>query len=291
MPDFQFLHNPYSKQWVVLSPKRAKRPDEEDHKKSAACPFDIGSGGDNEEVYRVPEGSAPADWQVRVMYNKFPFAPVHEIIVHSPDHEKNFDQLPLEQNELILRVFAERYNTHKEKGNVVIFHNYGKESGASLIHPHSQLVVTPREVSLDVPPFVAPDNDREETQHFALFCPQTSQWPDEVWVAPKQNKETFGEITDDEIADLAFILQRLIHIMKVRHDNDFSFNFYITPWTNWYLRLIPRLKKPGGFELATNVYVNTQDPSETIAFIKEHFRHPDIAMIKEKHQALYHRGV
>jgi UDPglucose--hexose-1-phosphate uridylyltransferase len=57
------------------------------------------------------------------------------------------------------------------------------------------------------------------------------------------------------------------------------------------MRIIPRLKVPGGFELGTGIFVNTQDPKETIEFIKEHFDHPDKEKIKTIHKATYRRGV
>jgi UDPglucose--hexose-1-phosphate uridylyltransferase len=57
------------------------------------------------------------------------------------------------------------------------------------------------------------------------------------------------------------------------------------------MRIIPRLKVPGGFELGTGIFVNTQDPKETIEFIKEHFDHPNVEKIKTIHKATYRRGV
>jgi UDPglucose--hexose-1-phosphate uridylyltransferase len=278
MPDFTFIHNPYSHIWVALAPHRSQRPDQIE-KKTQVCPFCPGGEGDEQEVYRIPQNTSEP-WKVRVVYNKFPFAPVHEVIIHSPSHTKNFDELPHEQVRLILEVYRQRYNTHKDKGNVVIFHNYGEASGASIAHPHTQLAVTPKEVDLDVMSLGMIDSQHVATDEFVVFSPQTSQWPDEVWIAPKNEGKTFGDTTDTELDDLAFVLKRLINILDLRHGEDFSFNFYITPWTNWYLRLIPRLKKPGGFEFATNVYVNTQDPSETIAFIQDHFMSPDLEKIK-----------
>jgi hypothetical protein len=47
----------------------------------------------------------------------------------------------------------------------------------------------------------------------------------------------------------------------------------------------------GGFELGTGIYVNTQDPNETISFIKEHFVYPNHEKIKKHHQAEYERRV
>ena len=135
------------------------------------------------------------------------------------------------------------------------------------------------------------EQDVLETEHFLIFCPLTSSWPDEVWIAPKKQGEVFGAIADNEITDLAFALSRLIQIFDLRHGHEFPFNFYIYPGKNWYLRLIPRIKILGGFELGTNVMIDTQDPKETLAFIKEHFWEPDTEKIKGEHQADYWRNV
>jgi hypothetical protein len=47
----------------------------------------------------------------------------------------------------------------------------------------------------------------------------------------------------------------------------------------------------GGFEVGTNVFVNTQNPTETMAFLREHFQTPDVEKIKKEHQAQYHKTV
>lgn len=316
MADFQFLQNPISKKWVVLAPRRAKRPDIANGSEPI-CPFCLGREKDEKELYRIPPSSDPTSegWQVRVLPNKYPFAPIHEVIIHSPDHNKNFDELPLDQVELILKTYRHRYNEHAHNGQVYIFHNRGEKAGESLPHPHSQLAVVPFEVKLDIPRLdpgadanvaqqamsitgitssgeKANDTfqqniDTVETQNFYLFCPQTSQWPDEVWVAPKKRGRSFGEITDKEVGDLAQILQRLVQIFDLRHGHDFPFNFYIYPGGDWYLRMTPRVKVMGGFEFGTGVMVNTQDPKETMVFIKAHFDHPDVEKIRREHRAAY----
>ena len=45
----------------------------------------------------------------------------------------------------------------------------------------------------------------------------------------------FGDITEDEINDLAFVLKRLITILDYRYGNEFPYNFYIYPEADWYL--------------------------------------------------------
>lgn len=158
-------------------------------------------------------------------------------------------------------------------------------------HAHTQVVVIPKEVTLDVRPLIKPDADVQETNLFTLFCPITSQWPDEVWIAPKRRKQFFGDIYEEEIIDLAFILRRLVSIMSVRHGSAFPFNYYIYPGKDWYLRLIPRSKIIGAFEVGTNVWVNTQDPHETMLFIKTHFENPDEELIRREYLAEYRKGI
>lgn len=359
MVDFAFLQNPITKKWVILAPRRAKRPNVAKGTEPV-CPFCVGREKDESEVYRVSASgiqktqntqnarasenqdignsdisensgspSFPSvlnqdqDWLIRVVPNKFPFAPIHEIIIHSPDHHKNFGELTLDQVQLILETYKARYNGHKDKGQVYIFHNRGEQGGESLPHPHTQLAVVPPQVKMDIPilssvfsirntlktqqdsesdtsdnqnfrisdtPSV-PSFPKVSTSYFEIFCPSISQWPDEVWVAPKKGGRAFGEIEDEEIADLAYIINRLVQIMDLRHGHEFPYNFYIYPGGDWYLRLIPRTKTLGGFEVGTGIIVNTQNPDETIQFIKTHFENPDEEKIKKEHQAEYEKTV
>lgn len=296
--DFQFLQNPLSKKWMILAPRRANRPDVAKGAEPV-CPFCPGKESEEKEVYRIPEASKGDRWAVRVLNNKFPFAPIHEIIIHSPDHYRNFDELPQSSIELILRAYRQRYNVHKDTGQVYIFHNRGEAGGESMPHPHTQLAVVPFEIKMDIPRLAEPnemaiaakDQTIQGTNHFVIFCPKTSQWPDETWIAPELRGRAYGEITDGEIKDLAFILSRLIRIFDLRHGSEFPFNFYIYPGGDWYLRIIPRVKVLGGFEIGTGIFVNTQDPKETIEFIKEHFESPNEEKITTIHRAAYHRRV
>ncbi len=314
MADFKLLSEKTSNLNVISAPRRSRRPNESKGTTADVCPFCPGREAEEPDVYRVGGQSGDSNWQIRVINNKFPFAPVHEVIVYSPDHHKGLDELPLGHAQLVLETYQQRFNTYREKGNVYIFHNKGIQGGESQPHPHTQLTVTPYDFDLAIPPLnrtyaygsrlpflggklkilgqvdgqvIAP----YETRHFVLFCPPTSQWPDEVWVAPKRRGGYFGDITADEMADFTLAVSRLIQVMDIRHGHDFPHNFYIYPGENWYFRLIPRSKILGGFEVGTNVFVNTQDPHRTMAFIREHFENPDIEKIQAEHMADYHRAV
>jgi Galactose-1-phosphate uridylyltransferase len=290
--DYKFVQNPVSSKWIIAAPRRAKRPDIA-RGREPVCPFCPGNELIDRDVYRIGGKDNDQNWLVRVVNNKFPFAPIHELIIHSPDHHKNFDELSLSQSELVFKTYKQRFQTHQDKGQVYIFHNHGVAGGESLPHPHSQLAVVPDFVSLEIAPlcFSKEKEEFKETEHHLIFAPLFSEWPDEVWLVPKRDSLFYSEISDNEIKDLAKSMYRLIQIFDLRHGHEFPFNFYISPHKGWYLRIIPRLKNLGGFELGTGISVNTQDPKETIAFIKEHFESPDEEKIRTIHKAKYRKSV
>ncbi len=239
---------------------------------------------------KAQDDSSP--WAIRVIPNKFPFAPIHEVIIHSPDHHKNIDELPTEYVARLFVVYRQRYQTHQGEGHVCIFHNCGTQAGESVPHPHSQLAVLPSSVPFDAQPLL-PENEQEgvRTSFFHIFAPKVVSWPDEVWIAPLDTGRRFGEITNKEIEDLAVCLPRLIRLMSLRHGYEFPFNYIIYPGSNWYVRLVPRQKTLGGFELGTNIYVNTQDPKETDIFLQTHFHQPEPFVVLSRHKAHYRKHV
>jgi UDPglucose--hexose-1-phosphate uridylyltransferase len=284
MPDFNFIKDSRG-EWVISAPKRGKRPNQADGTEPA-CPFELidGKVGDEEPLFILN--------QVKVLKNIYPFTPIHEIIIHSDDHRKNLGELDYSLAEDVFKVYQLRFDKYRTAGQVYIFHNQGRGGGESLPHPHSQLTVVPRNVEMNIAPLVTLYDENYKTlSHFKIFCPHNSQWPDEIWVAPKLTERMYYEASEDEIKELSFIVSRLVQIYTMRYGANFPFNFYIYPGNNWYLRLIPRVKILGGFELGTNIFVNTQDPAETFKFISENFDEPDFERIKELHQMDYKKTV
>lgn len=261
MSNFDFRHDPINRSWVVIAPKRSKRPDASHEK--VVCPFCSGNEKMTPpELFRIGKGkSNKPGWEIRVTPNKFPFAPVHEIVVHSNNHEENFFTFSLSKLNKIFSVYKKRYLEHKNKGQVLIFHNFGKEGAESLTHSHTQITVAPTDVSLEIPVMGRVDNIFRQTKYFQAFCPSTSHWPFEVWIAPKERGEDFGAITNNEVIDLGKNLKNILRKLSKNLGKNFPFNFYIYPGSDWYFRIIPRQKILGGFELATNVFVNTSDPA------------------------------
>lgn len=291
--DFKFINIPSLENWVILAPKRAKRPAVHQEKGEHPCPFCPGNEKREPDVFRIGGEGNDVNWSVRVVKNKYPFAPIHEVIIHAPQHLHGISQLPIEQVKLVIEAFVNRFNTHLRSGTVCIFSNSGHDAGESINHTHSQLAVVPSDVSIIVPAleeFLEYKGEYLQVKDFELVCPPYSQWPDEVWIVPCNRGKLFGEITFEEMENLAYILRRLVWIFQVRHGHDFPYNFYIYPRRDWYLRIMPRAKIPGGFEIATGIFINTQDPHETMKFIKELFFEEDEEKIKARH-AEYRKGV
>ena len=293
MADFKFINIPSLENWVILAPRRAKRPDIHGRKKKNFCPFCVGHEKKDPDVYRIGGEEGDKNWAVRVVKNKFPFAPIHEVIIHTPQHIQDISDLPVEHIRLVIESFVNRFNTHLKDGTVCIFSNSGHDAGESINHSHSQLAVVPKEVPVVVPrleEILDYTGEHFKIKDLKLICPPYSQWPDEVWIVPEERGKIFGEITYEEIVSLAYALKRLIRIFQVRHGDDFPYNFYIYPYRDWYLRIMPRAKIAGGFEMATGIFVNTQDPHDTMQFIQAHFYEEDEEKIKMT-SADYRKGV
>jgi UDPglucose--hexose-1-phosphate uridylyltransferase len=293
MSEFSFIKNPLTKKWVISAPRRAYRPSimkGTEH----VCPFCPFNEGKEEEYYRIGGVKGDSDWEVRVISNKFPFAPQHELVINTREHNNSFTTFSYEQIQRLFEVYRHRFNENSHLGQVYIFHNHGQKAGESIPHSHTQIVVIPDKVLLEVPRREAIINDEKDglrTSHFTIVSPKSSAWSDEVWIVPQRKKMTFGEATDDELSDLADTFLRVIRLYNLRYNSDFPFNFYIYPDGDWYIRIIPRVRVLGGFEVGTNVFVNTQNPTETMAFLREHFQTPDVEKIKKEHQAQYHKTV
>jgi UDPglucose--hexose-1-phosphate uridylyltransferase len=287
-----------TRRWVVIAPRRRRRPDDHQEEKrgkqarskdhlerrngfayDSDCPFCFGNEKRTPpEIYRWGR-SYPTDtnWIVRVVPNKYPITDIHEVIIHSPDHLKDIADFAPEHVEIILKVYRERYNTLSAFGNVIIFNNKGKEAGESLTHPHSQVVVIPQQIKLDALLLEPVNNLIEESDQFVVFCPDFSQWPYEVWIAPrecaavghKRDGHQFGNISDSEISNLALLLINTLKRLRLRFPR-LAYNYYIYPYGCWYLRIIPRnVIIRAGFEHGTGIHVNTVSPAEAAKELRD----------------------
>jgi len=172
----ELRQDPTTKEWVIIAPERAKRPQHKARKRhlhelpdwDESCPFCPGNESQTpDEVFRLPTSSEGSSWEVRVVPNRFAaLAPegnatrrehgrfiremdgfgAHEVIIESPSHNTPMALMSYQQVEKVLIAYQERYNVLKKNRQlkfITIFKNHGWASGTSLAHPHSQLVATP----------------------------------------------------------------------------------------------------------------------------------------------------
>lgn len=276
-----YIPDSKTQRWVIIAETRTARPDDSksathgDVSQSPAklCPFCPGNEHMTPpEVYRIGTGGKEeAGWQVRVVPNKFPITDIHEVFIHSTDHTHEISELPLEQATRIVTAYRDRYVAHAGDGHVIIFCNNGKTAGASLAHPHSQLVVVAKQITLDSLSREPVQNTIESKDGFISYCPDFSQWPYEIWIAPENESTTFGECTNDELPRIAGALQRSLMRLRTIHDiqqeqkkseekDPFVYNYYISHTEHWFIRVIPRFIHRAGFELGTGLSVNTVSP-------------------------------
>ncbi len=169
----ELRQNVLTREWVIISPERAKRPDEFARKKNGErvlaeyepeCPFCVGNEHlTSDELYRIPEKGS---WKVRVISNKFPALSgrgervrrvegiyrsmtavgFHEVIIENPIHNRTIALMADDEITDLLKVYRHRYKEIKKDGRIeaiILFKNHGESAGTSVAHPHSQLVATP----------------------------------------------------------------------------------------------------------------------------------------------------
>ena len=71
---------------------------------------------------------------------------MHDVIIDTPNHSQSIATMSDAHVANVLRVYKSRYDAlslDPRIAHVTIFKNHGADAGASLEHPHSQLIATP----------------------------------------------------------------------------------------------------------------------------------------------------
>ncbi|MFM7095252.1 MAG: hypothetical protein ACKOYL_11980 [Actinomycetota bacterium] len=168
----QLRLNPLTGRWVTLVADRAKRPTDfaprlaqVEADPSRPCPFCPG----NEEATppALEQVDSEGKWTLRVVPNLYPafegdgnltvrnLGPVHtmadasgihEVFVITPDHTSGVGTFADNVIRNIMTALRRRFEEHARTPNVrytQAFINHGREAGASLAHPHGQILGLP----------------------------------------------------------------------------------------------------------------------------------------------------
>jgi UDPglucose--hexose-1-phosphate uridylyltransferase len=326
----ELRQNLISREWVIIATERAKRPDQFTRLKEPRmlpphvpeCPFCIGNEEKNTpgETYRHSDENG---WKVRVVPNRYPALAslgervrtvegiyrtmtgvgIHEVIIEHPRHNMTTALMSRYEVADILRAYRSRYREIRKDPRIeciIIFKNHGESAGASLEHPHSQLVATPivpaqvRDRIQDAIHFMDDTGEcvfcsmlkqelaaRErivfDSEHFIAFVPYAALSPFHLWLFPKRHSSSFDDSTDPEIDDLALNLKTVL--AKLYHGlGNPNFNYCIrsvptdeqqTDYFHWYLAIIPKVSQTAGLELGSGIFVNTALPEASAKFLRE----------------------
>jgi len=314
--------------WIVVAKARGGRPrvvkkakeDSEDPIK--ACPFEDPQASGNDEPVLIYIDKNTKGWSLQVIPNKYPaFAEgecnvitkvgpysvrdgkgFHEVII-TRDHSRHLALLPQDKVKEVFTAYKERYLALKDMECVKyisIFHNHGRSAGASLTHPHSQLIAIPispsgasRSLSGaemfyrkhgECVHCAMLDWEREdkkrivaENTDFIAICPFISRDAYEVRVFPQKHSARFEEINDSRLAALAEIFQDVLMRLYDKLQNP-AYNFYLHtapidnreyPQYHWHFEIRSKTEISAGFELGTGVEISTVEPEKAAAILRE----------------------
>ncbi|HUK86502.1 MAG TPA: galactose-1-phosphate uridylyltransferase [Terriglobales bacterium] len=334
MPELR--KDPVTGRWVIISTDRAKRPTDFSREpvrmKGGFCPFCPGNESKTPPevlAFRPQPDGGPAPerdtpgWRVRVVPNKFPALGVegnldrqaegmfdrmngvgaHEVIIETPEHNLTLANLPIKRVEDVIWAFRDRIidlRQDKRFKYILIFKNHGEPAGASLEHPHSQLIalpIVPRQVIEELQGAKQYYTYKErcifcdvihqemeagvrvvsENADFLTISPYAPRFPFETWILPKRHESAFENSTSQSYENLARAIQSLLAKGNLVLDNP-SYNFIIhtsplqeanNDYYHWHMEFMPKLTKVAGFEWGSGFYINPTPPEEAARFLRE----------------------
>ena len=331
MSSSQMRLNRATGEWVIYAPSRRKRPHDFPTKKPVenippqhleTCPFCIGNENVLQSKILEFPSSSDGKWQTRVISNKYPALTTQvptqrlahgiyvktggygrqEVIIESPNHAQTLATLSVKQVEILIDTYHQRYLAFMEDPEIMmvtIFRNHGSSAGASLRHPHSQIIATsivPRNrrwqdeeaqryfdhwnrcLYCDMLEFEIQEKERiiSENESFVAFIPFAAEVSCEVWLMPKRHQADFGCISNIEKKDLAEILQFVLANLYHKLDNP-DYNYVIhsavrykteEPQVHWYCQILPRLSTQAGFEIGSGISINPSLPEDDAKFLR-----------------------
>ncbi len=311
----QLRLNPLAGRWVTISLDRAARPSafttrtlpvEADPDRP--CPF---CPGNEEACPPALQVYGPEDaWKLRVVPNLYPafegkgslsaihLGPVfteapatgsHEVVVVSPDHETAWADLEPEQIDLAMIAIRDRFDAHVGQSGMRYTQaiiNHGREAGASVHHPHAQLLAMPF-----VPKGIA--DEEAGFERFAGGCvlcttieaevstghrlvieddlvvavaPYWSGSPFEMLIMPRTHESHLHRSTTEDLSAVGRALRTsLRRLRKVLGDVAYNVVIHAAPHHHdnlyhWHIHVMPKLTTVAGFELGTGVLINVVPP-------------------------------
>ena len=330
--------DPLSATWVIIAAERGKRPhdftpsadaDRPRPKHLETCSFCTGNEAKTPPeilAYRPVGNPNGPGWRIRVVPNKFPALEpggspdgptaglyrrmagvgAHEVVIESPDHSASLADYLAGHLAEVWHAIWERHQDLRRDPRlkyVQVFKNVGATAGASLEHPHFQIVATPLVPAAVQEELTMADRYWEatgrcvfcdlmreeraaaerlvaESDRFLAFCPYAARMPYETWILPRSHQPDFGSLSQAEGSDLAAILRSVAgRLENSFRSPPYNLILHTTPLAgghersyHWHLELLPRLTVVAGFEWGTGYYINPTAPELAAQILREEVR-------------------
>jgi UDPglucose--hexose-1-phosphate uridylyltransferase len=319
----QLRLNPLAGRWVTVSGERAGRPQAFDPRMlpvegdpARPCPFCPG----NEEATppALETYGSSGQWLVRVVPNLYPAfsgrealavrnlgpvftqAPahgIHEVLVLTPEHEASWADLEEDQVGLVMAALRDRIEEHSTAAGVRYSQaivNHGREAGASIAHPHAQLLgipFVPRELADEEAGFArfvggcvlcttleaeveAGHRTVLEEDSAVVVAPFWSGTPYEMLVIPRAHEGHLDQAKPNDLYSVGWSLKIMLERLRgLLGDIAYNLVFHTSPHRHdtmfhWHVHVFPKLTTKAGFEQGTGVLINIVPPETAAAELR-----------------------
>lgn len=304
MPKSEIRKDYIQEKYVIIAPKRAKRPHETGEAKPSdakkICPFCEANLEKANKLLEMGEG----DSKITVIPNKFPAVTKdnpsaygsQEVVVETLSHSKDLEEHSVGHIANLLRVYSKRtgeISKDEKIDYILIFKNSGKPAGASLLHPHSQIFSTKflpphlfdksqkiQEYKLEHGTCVYCDTIKKERkserfvwedERVIAFCPYAAIHNYEIWIIPKRHLDNVTCLNRDEEKSFAYILK---HVLQKIKKLGLPYNYYFHQVIHdedqhLYMKVVPRGSVWAGIEIGSGVVINPITPESAAEYYRK----------------------
>jgi len=323
--------DPEKRLWVIAAPQRNRRPRPKTliaNKLDPSAPCPLCPGNEDKTPPEITafrdRGTEPNSpgWSVRVVPNAYPALKVeeetiagpeglydimggvgaHEIVIETPEHDTTLGERSLEQVTEILEALRERTADLKQDRRfeqVILFKNRGAMAGASLYHPHFQLMalpVVPKDIDDELSAAksyfdyrgrcVYCDVINQETKQgerivfrdtgAVSFCPYASRFAFECRVMPREHSSRFEDAGPDLLRSVAGALRETLRKLDIALERpDLNLVIHTLPFNSdmenqyhWHIEIMPWTEQAGGLEKGTGMFINPVLPEEAARHLR-----------------------
>ncbi|MEK7479023.1 MAG: DUF4931 domain-containing protein, partial [Patescibacteria group bacterium] len=283
MSNSELRRDVVSGEWVIIAPRRVGRPLDFSHrtprKKSPKkmCPFENPQATEGGAPLLVRPKDAPEEWTLQIIQNKYPalehgggkcasftrkgFYEIsegvgyHRVLVLRA-HEKNIPDLSKREVWEIFDALQEHYHELMLDPcveYVSMFQNWGPSAGASIYHPHLQIIGIPvvptgilrslegsrkyKRKHHECPHCTILDFEIQEkkrilyaSKNVIAFAPFVSREAYEFRIFPRRHNAYFENEKEEVLSEIADVVRRLLGNVRTRlGDPDYNFLIHSAP--------------------------------------------------------------